>query len=318
MPEKKEIAIGGQAVIEGVMMRGPEQLATAIRRADGHIEVLREPFVSITKKNRFLGLPFVRGFVSLIEMMIIGYRTLSFSATRWELDNQDPKAKVKSDRRKKNEEFMSFVFALGLAFLVFGLFPYRLAAWMHMDKQSDPLYFNLVVGCTRVVMFVAYVWLIGLMKDVHRLFEYHGGEHCSVHAYENDAPLTPESACSFTTIHPRCGTSFMFFVLLIAILVFTIVDFLVALYLGKMPHWGIRFAYHLLLIPVISGLSYEILKLSGKYPRNVLVRALAFPGMALQHLTTQRPDESQAEVAIVAMKAALDMDLSEYPNLTLL
>jgi uncharacterized protein YqhQ len=313
MAEKKQIAIGGQAVIEGVMMRGPEAIATALRRADGTIEVQRRPFTSITKRNKFLGMPFVRGFVSLIEMMGIGYKTLSLSAARAELDTKKPDEKEKSKNRQKTEETFSFLFAFVLAFLLFGMLPYKAAAWLHLDKQN--LYFNLVVGLFRVVLFVGYVWVISLMKDVRRLFEYHGAEHCSVHAYEKDKPLTPASVRTFTTIHPRCGTSFMFFVLLIAILVFTVIDFLVGLELGHMPHWLVRLGYHLLLIPVVSGLSYEILRLSDKRPNNILVRIAAFPGLSLQKITTRKPDDEQAEIAIVAMKAALDMDLTEYDNL---
>jgi uncharacterized protein YqhQ len=316
MSEKKQIAIGGQAVIEGVMMRGPESIATALRRGDGGIEVIRRPFVSITKRNKLLGAPFIRGFVSLIEMTIIGYQTLSISAERAELDLQKPGDKVKSPRRKKIEEGFSFLFALGLAFLLFAFLPYRLAGWIGLGKQN--LNFNLVVGLTRVVMFVGYVWAISLLSDVRRLFEFHGAEHCSVHAYEQNKPLTPAVVRTMTTIHPRCGTSFMFFVLLVAILVFTGVDYVVGVKLGRMPGWGLRMVYHILLLPVVSGLSYEILRFSDKRQGNLLVKLAAFPGLSLQKITTRPPDDSQAEVAIVALKAALDMDLSAHENVRFL
>lgn len=314
---KKEINVGGQAVIEGVMMRGPERLATAIRRKDGTIELKITPFVSITQRVRFLGLPIVRGFVSLIEMLKIGISTLTFSADRYELDlkaEEEAKGKVVKEKSKLNakiEEITSYIIAFGLAFLLFGMLPYLLSDWLKLSKQD--FYFNLFAGSLRIVFFVLYVWLISLLSDVRRLFQYHGAEHKNVNAYEHDTPLNISQIQSWTTIHPRCGTSFMFFVLLIGILIFSITDTLVSIFLlkGPLPVW-LRLGYHFLMIPIISGVSYEVLKFSGRNLNHPLVKLMTIPGMALQRITTQPPDDQMVETALVAMKAALDMDYSEY------
>jgi uncharacterized protein YqhQ len=316
---KKQIQIGGQAVIEGVMMRGPEYLAVAIRREDKSIEVKKQKFISKTKNNKFLGLPIIRGFVSLIEMMIIGIKTLNFSASRAELDwmkKDDRKnKKEKSKLRKRIEEVISYIIAFGLAFLLFAFLPYQIADWMNLSKEN--IYFNLFAGCIRIIFFVLYVWIISKMKDVHRLFEYHGAEHKSVFAYENGSKLSPDEIQQFSTLHPRCGTSFIFFVLLIAIFIFSIVDTIFAYFFG-VPSILLRLAYHFLLIPFISGISYEVLKLSGKNIKHPLVKLMTAPGLALQRITTQPPDDEQIEVAVVAMKCALEMDFSQHKNLIFL
>ncbi|HNX00430.1 MAG TPA: DUF1385 domain-containing protein [Candidatus Cloacimonadota bacterium] len=321
MSEKKQISVGGQAVIEGVMMRGPEHLATAIRRADKSIELKKEPFVSKTQTVKWMGVPIIRGFVSLIEMMIIGFKTLSFSAERYELDLKEEEKKKnenykeKSKARNQAESFVSYVIAFGLAILLFGIIPYKASHLVHLDKNN--FYFNLFAGLIRIIFFVLYVWLISKLKDVFRVFQYHGAEHKNVNAYEHNAELIPSKIQAFTTLHPRCGTSFMVFVLLIAILFFSIVDTLVAVFiLHSTPHWSLRLAYHILLIPVVSGISYEVLKLSGKNINHPLVKLMVVPGMALQRITTQQPDDEMVEVGLIAMKAALDMDISEYTNVT--
>ena len=317
MNEKKQINVGGQAVIEGVMMRGPDKLATAIRRKNGDIELKIQPFVSITQTNKTLGLPIIRGFVSLIEMLKIGIGTLTFSASRFELDlDAEEEAKGKQIKKKSKaaaqaEELFSYALAFGLAFLLFGLLPYKLADWMNLSKQD--LYFNLFAGAIRIVFFVLYVYLISLMKDVKRLFRYHGAEHKNVYAYEQDSPLEISRIQTFTTLHPRCGTSFMFFVLLTAILIFSVIDTLVSAFiLHKTIPVFLRLGYHILLIPLISGVSYEVLKFSGKNLKHPLVKLMTVPGMALQRITTQPPDDSMVETALVAMKAALDMDYSDH------
>ncbi|MCD6181362.1 MAG: DUF1385 domain-containing protein [Candidatus Cloacimonetes bacterium] len=315
--EKKEIMVGGQAVIEGVMMRGPEFLATAIRRKDTTIEVKKEPFVSITKNHKFLGLPMVRGFVSLIEMMKIGFTTLTFSANRAELDIDEPeKSKEKSAGRLKAEEILSFAFAFGLAFVFFVLLPYKSAEWLSLSKEN--FLFNLFAGCLRIILFVVYIWAISRMKDIHRIFEYHGAEHKSVFAYEHQAPLNPVDVQRFSTLHPRCGTSFLFFVMLISILIFSITDTIVSYFLGHSPVLGLRIAYHLLLTPLVSGISYEVLRLSGKNIKHPLVKLMTAPGLALQRITTQPPDNEQLEVALVAMKCALELDISDHKNVVFL
>jgi len=314
---KKEISVGGQAVIEGVMMRGPERLATAVRRKNGDIELKLTPFISLTQKNRVFGLPIIRGFISLIEMMKIGLSTLNFSAERYELDliaEEEARGKVNKKKGKwaeKASEIASYVLAFGLAFVLFGLLPYKLADWMKLSRQD--FFFNLFAGCIRIVFFVLYVWLISLMKDVKRLFRYHGAEHKNVNAYEHNSNLQISDIQRYTTIHPRCGTSFIFFVLLVGILFFSITDALVSQFIlgGPIPVY-LRLGYHLLLIPIISGISYEVLKFSGKNLKHPVVKVMTVPGMALQRITTQPPDDDMIETALVAMKAALDMDYSEH------
>ncbi len=314
--EKKTIEIGGQAVIEGVMMRGPEHLATAVRRKDKTIEVIKEPFTSVTKKKTFLGLPVIRGFVSLVEMLIIGFKSLNYSASRAELDWVDESKKItKSDSRKKTEEIFSYILAFGLAFLLFVYLPYQLAYWIKLDKGN--IYFNLFSGAIRILFFVIYVWIISQMKDIKRIFQYHGAEHKSVYAYENNSELTSEDIQKFSTRHPRCGTSFIFIVLLIAIAIFSIVDTLVVRFWGA-PQLFIRLGYHFLLMPFISGISYEILKLSSKNINHPLVRIFTWPGLSLQRITTQPPNNEQIEVAVVAMKCALNIDFSDHENVVII
>ncbi len=317
MEPRKEISVGGQAVIEGVMMRGPDSLATALRRKDGSIELYKQPFVSRAKPGTFLGWPLVRGFVSLIEMMVIGLKTITLSANRAELDikaEEEAKGKLQKEKSKaalQAENLISYVVAFGLAFVLFAWLPYRISDWIGLGKQN--FFFNLFAGSIRIVFFVLYIWLISRMKDIHRLFQYHGAEHKNVNAYEKEAGLDIAAIQANTTIHPRCGTSFMFFVLLVSILIFSITDTLVSIFIlkGQVP-MALRLGYHLLLIPLVSGVSYEILKYSGKNLKNPVVKLLTIPGMALQRITTQPPDDQMVETALVAMKAALDMDLEGH------
>ncbi len=312
MEEKKQIYVGGQAVIEGVMMRGPEHLATAIRRKDGSVEVWKRPFTTITGRVKFFGLPIVRGFVSLIEMLKIGLETLTWSANRYELDlTEEEKSKPKSAKREKAEEALTYIVAFGLAFLLFGLLPYKISDWMQLSKAD--FFFNLFAGLIRIVFFIIYLYLISLMKDVKRLFRYHGAEHKNVNAYEHNTPLQVSEIQTWTTLHPRCGTSFMFFVLLISILVFSIIDTCVSvLILHKPVPVFLRLGYHFVLIPLVSGISYEVLRFSGRNLNHPIVKLMTIPGMALQRITTQPPDDQMVETALIAMKAALEMDVSEY------
>ncbi|HOE91110.1 MAG TPA: DUF1385 domain-containing protein [Candidatus Cloacimonadota bacterium] len=312
--EKQQIQVGGQAVIEGVMMRGPAFCATAIRRKSGQIEILKEKFVTKTKTHLFFKQPIIRGFVSLIEMMIIGFGTLTFSAQRAELDYVEGEKTEKETNTflSKLGEYLTIIFSLVLAFGLFGYLPYQLSSWINLSK--DNWLFNIFAGAIRIVFFVLYIWIISKLKDIHRVFEYHGAEHKSVHAYDHEPVLNVENTEKYTTIHPRCGTSFMFFVLLISILVFSIVDSLVSRYSGT-PTIFVRLGYHLLLLPLVSGISYEVLKMSEKKLNHPIVKLMTVPGMAMQKITTQEPDKEQLEVAIIALKAALELDLSEYENI---
>jgi len=316
MKNKLEIAVGGQAVIEGVMMRGPQHIATALRKKDGHIILKKEEFVSKTKTNKFFGLPLIRGFVSLIEMLSIGIKTLNFSAEEAIKDEEaDKPGKKKNVFLDKLYTAFSYIFVFGLAFFLFVFLPYRIAYWIDIEKTS--ILFNLFAGGIRIIFFVVYVYLISLLKDVHRLFQYHGAEHKSVFAYEGNPEFTLDDTKKYRTFHPRCGTSFMLLVLVIAILVFSIFDTILALILGYAIPLGIRIVLHLLLLPFVSGISYEILRFSGKNINHWLVRAFSAPGLALQRITTQEPDEQQLEVAICALHAALDLPVT-HPDVEIL
>ena len=231
MKNKPEIAVGGQAVIEGVMMRGPQHIATALRKKDGHIILKKEEFISKTKTNKFFGLPLIRGFVSLIEMLSIGIKTLNFSAEEAIKDEEaDKPQKKKNVFLDKLYTAFSYIFAFGLAFLLFVFLPYRIAYWIDIEKTS--ILFNLFAGGIRIIFFVVYIYLISFLKDVRRLFQYHGAEHKSVFAYEGNPDFTLEDTKKYRTFHPRCGTSFMLIVLVIAIFVYSIVDTILALILG--------------------------------------------------------------------------------------
>ncbi len=325
--EKQQIAVGGQAVIEGVMMRGPAHIATALRRKDGTIELCKKEFTSVTKKIKVFGLPIVRGFVSLIEMMKIGFGTLTLSAKRYELDGEEENKK-KSNSREKMEEFFSFAIAMLIAFLLFGFLPYKSAEWLGI-KQT--MWFNMFAGLVRIVFFVIYLLIISLMKDVKRLFRYHGAEHKAVFAYEQNDELNIKNVAKYSTLHPRCGTSFMFFVMLISILIFSLVDTAIIMTMQtKIPvifyeKDGImqiitlyRLGIHFLLLPLISGISFEVLKLSGKKINHPLVKLMTYPGMSLQKITTQAPDDEMLEVAIVALKSAMDIPQDADVNIRII
>ncbi|RLC46920.1 MAG: DUF1385 domain-containing protein [Candidatus Cloacimonadota bacterium] len=306
MNERPELAVGGQAVIEGVMMRGPENIATAIRRANGEILVKKEKFISLTKRKRIFGLPIIRGFVSLIEMMIIGFKSLNFSAEQ-AMEHE----KSNDDNVKKNSKLWStltYMFAFGLAFLIFVYLPYKSAYWLKLGEKTFS--FNIIAGIFRIVVFVAYIWVISLFKEVRRIFEFHGAEHKSVFAYEHQENLNFEHTLKYGTKHPRCGTSFIFIVLVIAILIFSILDSIVSV-LWKIPPLPLRILIHLLFLPLISGISYEVLKFSGKNINHPLVKIFTFPGLLLQYITTKEPDEKQIEVAIIALKTALNLPIPD-------
>jgi uncharacterized protein YqhQ len=349
--KSKKIQIGGQAVIEGVMMRGPEKIATAVRRNDGTVEVQINKFTSRTKEHPIYKLIIIRGFVSLIEMLIIGMKSLNYSANRWELDfkekNEETKIatqveeileatdnsddeekeemvgfveeKLEEEKKKKSSisEIFTIIFALLLAFLLFGYVPYLLASLIKLQK--DNILFNLFAGSIRIIFFVLYVWIISLFNDVKRVFEYHGAEHKSVLAHENKEELTIENVKKYSTIHPRCGTSFMFFVLLVSILVFSIIDTLISIYFKQIDISNplFRLLVHLPFLPFISGISYEFIKLSDKNQNNFLVKLFILPGMLLQKLTTQPPDDKQIETAIISLKAAIGEDLTPYKNVNI-
>jgi uncharacterized protein YqhQ len=308
--KEKIMPIGGQAVIEGVMMRSPRRIATALRRADGTIEVKTDEYVSLIHRKKILNIPIIRGAITLIEVMMIGIKALHFSADKAMLDLEE---KTGKDGRKRSREkkaarsnigvVFTTIVALTLGIALFFMLPIYLTTEI-FNIEKEALLFNLVAGIIRIFFFLIYIWLISFMKDVQRIFEYHGAEHKSVFAFENKEYLSPENVEKYTTHHPRCGTSFLVIVMIVSLLFFIILDTIILLVYGKINLF-IRFITHIPLIPVVGGLSYEVLKASAKKLDSKFVNILIKPGLALQKITTRQPDKGQLEVAIHALKAAL-------------
>jgi len=282
---------GGQAVIEGVMMRGRMHMAVAVRNPAGQIVLHEEPLKARIYTSRWGKLPFLRGLVVLWDALVLGMRTLMFSA----------------DVALSEEEDVEFtgplawttvVFALAIAVGIFFFLPSLVAQWLERFFAS-PLLSSLLEGIFRLALLIGYIWAIGFMPDVRRVFAYHGAEHKTVNAYEAGRPLTPREVAPFPTAHTRCGTSFLLLVVMIAILVFAPFHF---------RSWFYRLLARLLLIPVVSGIAYELIRLSADHQSNSLVRWLAAPGLAVQRLTTREPDEKMLECAITALKRVLVAD----------
>lgn len=305
-----DLNVGGQAVIEGVMMRSADRIATAVRKPNGEILVKTEKYNSITKRFKPLGWPIVRGAVSFVEMLIIGIKTLNFSADvaikeieREEAIKNGKPVKEKAERSNGWALTISALFAFAFGITLFFFLPMAAADFFGIKK--DAISFNLMAGGIRLSMFLVYVWVISYFKDFKRIFQYHGAEHKSIYALEMGDDLTPERAACHTRFHPRCGTSFILIVALTAILVYAIADSVYAVIAGFPPTLSARFIVHFSLLPFVAGGSYEILKLSGKTRENKLTKVLIQPGLWLQKITTKEPSMDQLEVAIVALETAL-------------
>jgi len=312
--EEKIMPVGGQAVIEGVMMRSPKRVATAVRRANGNIEVKVQEFESLIARKKYLDIPVLRGAVTLIEVMILGIKTLQWSADKAIEDEEQKEIEAgKKVKKKKKKEGMSTagaVLSIGLALIIgiavfFALPLYITTNVFDIEKQAFA--FNFAAGTIRIVLFLAYIWAISFMKDVKRLFQYHGAEHKAVFAFEDKVRLSAENVQKYSTFHPRCGTSFLVIVMLVSLIFFAFVDTLVMYFYGEISLF-IRLVTHLPLIPLVGGLSYEALKASAKNIDHPLVRLLIMPGLGLQRITTSPPDDRQVEVAIAALEAALGED----------
>ncbi len=304
-----DINVGGQAVIEGVMMRSPQYIATAVRLPDGTIELSKKPFKSFITRYKFLNIPIVRGAINFVEMLIIGLDTLNWSADI-QMKYEDKKQGIEDSKVKRLRDSLimgaTMVFAFTVAMLLFFMLPIYLATLMGLAKGA--LLFNLVAGAIRLLLFLAYILLISKMEDIRRIFRYHGAEHMSIFTHESSEELTLESARTKSRFHPRCGTSFILIVVLFSILFLGIADSLFPMVFGHMQSIPERFATHLALLPVIAGISYELLKLSGKFRSNRFVKMLILPGLWLQKLTTGHPDDEMLEVALCALTAALDTE----------
>lgn len=288
----KKINIGGQAVIEGVMMRAPRSMAIAVRRPNGEIVVKRDRVVPLAERFPLLKLPVIRGAVALFSSLLIGLKALSFSANE---------AAAEGEEKEEISAFaMGGTMAVALLFgiLLFFILPLYLTKLLVPVIGDSNLVFNLVDGVIRVLVFLLYIYSISRMNDIQRVFQYHGAEHKSIFAFEAGDELTVENVKGHSRLHPRCGTSFLLIVMLVSILVFSLIPKAWAFYLKA----GSR----VVLLPLIAGISYECLKWSAKHERSRLVRLLIAPGLALQRLTTREPDDGQLEVAIRSMEEALE------------
>ncbi len=283
---------GGQAVIEGVMMRGKRNLAMSVRRPDGKLEVVKQPLANIYK-GRLREVPLVRGVIVLIETMVLGVQALLHSAQI---------ASAEEEEKIPTAALWGIVVA-GIAFAIALFFVAPLLATRYFDIYiASDLISNLIEGLVRIGIFIAYLKLIGLLPDIKRVFAYHGAEHKVVNAYEAGCPLEIGAIKSYSTAHVRCGTSFIFAVLIIAILVFTL--------LGRPSLW-LSILSRIILLPVIAALGYEVTRFGASHAKSILTQVLLSPGLMLQAMTTREPDDSQLEAAISALNEVIEADNSE-------
>lgn len=292
----KKPNVGGQAVIEGVMMRGKTHVAVAVRQPDGEISVDVHPVNSISDRYPILKKPFLRGVVSLVESLVMGMKALAYSA------------QVSGDEDEKldsKEMALTIAVSAGLAILLFIVIPTWSMRFLTGITQ-DHMALNLAEGVLRMAIFLAYIAAISSMNDIQRVFQYHGAEHKTIYTYEAGLPLKVENVRPFSTLHPRCGTNFLMIVMLISMFIFT--------FLGWPSLWE-RIASRIILMPVIAGVSYELIRYAGAHTDNPLVRIAITPGLLLQKLTTRQPDDSQIEVAIASLKAVVPPeDLAQEPE----
>ncbi|MDU0457436.1 MAG: DUF1385 domain-containing protein [Geobacteraceae bacterium] len=298
----EKIHVGGQAVIEGVMMRAPRAVAIAVRRPDGEIVVKTELAIPLSERFPIVKLPIIRGAVALFTSLIIGIKALNFSANEAMTEEEKDKEGIKEGGGELSSWAMAgtMTVAFGFGICLFFLFPLYLTKLMTPVIGDNNIIFNLVDGVIRVIVFLAYIWAISRMNDIQRVFQYHGAEHKSIFAFEAGEELTVENVRRYSRLHPRCGTSFLLIVMLVSIAVFSLIPKLWPFYLKA----GSR----IFLLPMIAGISYEFLKWSATHDNHPLVRMVIAPGLALQRLTTREPDDSQLEVAIRSMNEALEVN----------
>jgi len=297
---------GGQAVIEGIMMRGKKHMAIAVRKPDGEI-VIKKDEVSPIERSKIAKVPIVRGVIVFFSAMVTGIKAITYSAEFFEEPKEEEKSKfdkwLENKLGDKVDDFVmyfSVIMAVFLAAGLFFIFP-TIAISMTKGAIKSPIGMNILEGLLRIGMFIAYVLLISRMKDIRRVFEYHGAEHKTIFCYENDKELTVENASKFKTLHPRCGTSFIVFVMIISIILFSFVGW---------PNPWIRILSRFILLPFVAGISYELLKWAGRSD-STFVKVLSWPGLKFQMLTTKEPDEGQIEVAIASLKAVFEMEEAE-------
>jgi uncharacterized protein YqhQ len=287
---QRDAPVGGQAVLEGVMMRGVSTWAVAVRKESGEIDVQSFPLVSWTKRHRVLRWPVIRGVVALVESLKIGFNALNISANAQLGEDEEPI----SGGMWVGTMVVALLFAVGLFFVV----PVGLTS-LFKDHLGSAFLFWVVEGVLRTAIFLGYIALLSRLRDLRRVFEYHGAEHKTISCFEAGEPLTPENAQRYSRLHPRCGTSFLLIVMIVAIFVFAPLG---------LPEWYLLVASRILGVPLIAGLSFEVIKFAGRNRRKRWVQILMWPGMMLQKLTTREPDLEELAVAIASMEAVLAVE----------
>ncbi len=288
------LRVGGQAVIEGVMMRSPNSMAVAVRRPNGEIVVKRERLDFFSEKKFFSKLPLVRGVINLLSALVLGMKALNFSANQSLEEEQEVSSWTMG---------LTFTFALCFGIFLFFLVPLFLTKWLRFTipmVSTSGILFNLVDGMIRLVIFLAYLWAISLLKEVRRIFQYHGAEHKSIFAFESGEVLAADRVRNFSYLHPRCGTSFLLIVMVVSILVFALI-----------PHqlgFGYKVASRVVFIPLIAGLAYEIIRFADQKRERKMMQFFIKPGLWLQRLTAREPSEDQIEVALRALQEVLELE----------
>jgi uncharacterized protein YqhQ len=292
--------VGGQAVLEGVMMRGPSNWAVAVRKPDGDIAHVNQPIDSPMARHWIWRLPVIRGVIALGESLAIGFRALAISAS-YAAQQEGEEGEEVATELTRGQLVFAFAIAIGFAILLFKVSPALITDWIGINAG----WFVIVEGLIRVTIFVLYLVLISLFPDLRRVFQYHAAEHKAINAYEAGEELEPETVQRHSLIHPRCGTAFLLWVMVIAIFVFA--------FFGR-PHWYWLIATRILLLPVIAGLAYELIRFAGKHQGNRILMTLLAPGLWLQRLTTRQPSLDQIEVSIRALKEVLALEGRTDPN----
>ena len=308
MKDKKihKTSIGGQAVIEGVMMKGPKEIAIAVRKPDGEIIIEKKPVSERIRKSKILKWPLIRGCVGFFDSMVTGVKALMFSAQFFDIEGEE-ESESKFDQwleRKFGDKIkdiviyvsvvLSLIFSIGLFFLLPNFITELIAKISGISVDGTVR--TLIEGGVRMLIFLGYILLVSQMKDIKRVFMYHGAEHKTIATYEHGMELTVENARKGCRLHPRCGTSFLIFVMIVSVIVFLIIP--------KGLPWYMRAIFKILLLPLVAGISYEIIKFAGRH-ENWFTKIISMLGMWLQYITTREPDDSQLEVAIASIKAVI-------------
>lgn len=300
----KPSGIGGQAVLEGVMMKNRDRYAVAVRKTDGEIEVEKGHCESLRDRYFICDLPIIRGVVTFVESLVLGMKSLTDSSKYFEDEEEDKQKEIDEDKKKRREKLettFTVIFSIILAVGIFMILPFFISELLKKVVASEKL-LAVIEGVIRILLFIGYVFAISFVEDIKRVFMYHGAEHKTINCVEHMLPLTVENVRKQSREHKRCGTSFIFIVLFISIIFFIFI---------RVDNMWLKILYRILLVPVIAGVSYEFIRLAGK-SENSIVNALSKPGMLIQKLTTKEPDDSMIEVAIASVEAVFDW--KEFQN----